>query len=142
MPIAVKIDHVAIAAEDTAAMARWYERVLGLVIHLESGPTAPQTQKVFMIGPPVAPADAQKGLRQGSMIEVMPRNETPRHDRNSHEPGLSHVAWHVQDFDAALAHLREQKVHFLSEVIQAIGGGRLISFADNEGNMMQILERK
>jgi glyoxylase I family protein len=141
MPIAVKVDHIAIAADSTQAMAKWYQRVLGLVTHLESGPTPPQTQKVFMIGPSVKGGPAE-GLHQGSMIEVMPRNETPRHDRNSHEPGLSHIAWHVKDFDAALDHLRAQKVHFLSEVIQAIGGGRLISFADCEGNMMQIVERK
>ena len=76
------------------------------------------------------------------MIEVMPRNETARHERNSHEPGISHVAWAVADFDAALAHLKAKNVKFLSDVIAAIGGGRIISFADCEGNMMQIVERK
>jgi catechol 2,3-dioxygenase-like lactoylglutathione lyase family enzyme len=138
--IAGRLDHVAIAADNTEAMAKWYQRVLGLVTHAAVGPNPPQTQKVFMIGPPANRSAA--GFTQGMMIEVMPKNQTPRHNRNSHEPGWSHTAWYVADFDAALAHLRECKVKFLSDVIQAIGGGRIISFEDCEGNMTQIVERK
>ena len=128
---------MALAANDTDAMVRWYKDVLGLVVHVESGPNPPQTQKVYLIGPP-----ATHGVAQGMMIEVMPRNDTPRHERNSHEPGWSHTAWYVADFDAALAHLKKHNVKFLSDVIAAIGGGRIISFADCEGNMTQIVERK
>jgi catechol 2,3-dioxygenase-like lactoylglutathione lyase family enzyme len=139
LKISGRLDHVAIAAENTDTMVKWYEKILGLVVHVESGPNPPQTQKVYLIGPP---AETGKGIPQGMMIEVMPRNETPRHERNSHEPGLSHVAWYVYDFDAALAHLRASNVKFLSDVIAAIGGGRIVSFADCEGNMTQIVERK
>ena len=139
MQIATRLDHVAIAADNTDAMVKWYEEMLGLVVHVASGPNAPQTQKVYLIGPP---AGAAGGILQGMMIEVMPRNDTARHERNSHEPGISHVAWAVADFDAALAHLKAKNVKFLSDVIPAIGGGRIISFADCEGNMTQIVERK
>ncbi len=147
-----RLDHFAIAAADTTAMVAWYERVLGLVVHAEAGPIAPQTQKVYLIGPPPPPLLTEKtnesstrvmlGLRQGWMIEVMPRNDSPRHARNSHEPGLSHGAWCVADFDEGLAHLRACNVKFLGEIVQAVGGGRIISFQDCEGNMMQIVERK
>ncbi|HVS73590.1 MAG TPA: VOC family protein [Phycisphaerae bacterium] len=133
-----RLDHFAIAAENTDAMVAWYEKVLGLVVHVVSGPNPPQKQKVYLIGP----AGASGGLAQGYMIEVMPRNETPRHNRNSHEPGLSHAAWCVENFDEALAHLKANGVKFLSEVIPAIGGGRIVSFEDCEGNMTQIVERK
>ena len=131
-----RLDHVAIAADNVSAMAAWYGTVLGLEVVVEAGPNPPQTQKVFLIGPA-----SGKGIAGGMMIEVMPRNETVRHERNSHEPGLSHVAFAVADFAAALGHLRSCQVRFLSEVIEAIGGGRLISFADLEGNMLQIIER-
>jgi catechol 2,3-dioxygenase-like lactoylglutathione lyase family enzyme len=136
--IAGRLDHVAIAAESTDAMVKWYEEVLGLVVHASGGPTPQQTQKVYLIGPP---AREGGGIGQGMMIEVMPRNATGRHERNSHEPGISHVAWYVVDFDAALGHLKGKGVRFLSEVIQAVGGGRIVSFADCEGNMTQIVER-
>jgi glyoxylase I family protein len=144
MRIATRLDHIAIAAADTTGMVKWYERVLGLVVHVEAGPNPPQTQKVYLIGPPPPPIEGTgvAGVRQGMMIEVMPRNDTPRHERNSHEPGLSHVAWAVADFDAAMKHLKECKVKFLGEMVEAVGGGRLQSFADYEGNMMQMVERK
>jgi catechol 2,3-dioxygenase-like lactoylglutathione lyase family enzyme len=144
MLIAGRLDHLAIAAEDTTAMVKWYERVLGLVVHVEAGPIPPATQKVYLIGPPMA-RGAQRagaeGIRQGMMIEVMPRNDSPRAERKSHDPGISHAAWYVADFDGALAHLRAQGVSFLGDVIRAVGGGRIISFSDCEGNMMQIVER-
>jgi catechol 2,3-dioxygenase-like lactoylglutathione lyase family enzyme len=136
-----RLDHLAIAAADTTALVAWYERVLGLVVHLEREPKAPQTQKVYFIGPPVDGAGTA-GVRQGMMIEVMPRNDTPRHERNSHEPGLSHAAWAVSDFDRVMTHLKECGVKLLGETIQAMGGGRLQSFLDCEGNMMQIVERR
>lgn len=131
-----RLDHFAIAADNTDAMVAWYEKVLGLVTYIAAGPNPPQTQKVYLIGPP-----SQPGMTHGHMIEVMPKNTTPRHHRNSHEPGLSHAAWCVADFDAALAHLKSHNVKFLSDVIPAIGGGRIISFEDCEGNMTQIVER-
>ena len=136
-----RLDHLAIAAADTAGLVKWYERVLGLVVHMEAGPNPPQTQKVYLIGPPVDGAGSA-GVRQEMMIEVMPRNDTPRHERNSHEPGLSHAAWAVGDFDRVMTHLKECGVTLLGETIQALGGGRLQSFLDCEGNMMQIVERR
>ena len=136
MEIAKRLDHVAIAADDTQAMVAWYERVLGLTVHAVAGPNSKQKQNAYLIGP------AGGAVKAGMMIEVMPRNDTPRHTRDSHEPGLSHVAWVVSDFDGALAHLRSQQMRFLSDVLEALGGGRIISFADCEGNMMQIVERK
>jgi len=136
-----RLDHFAIAAADTAGLVKWYERVLGLVVHVEAGPNPPQTQKVYLIGPPVDGAGSA-GVRQGMMIEVMPRNDTPRHERNSHEPGLSHAAWAVVDFDRVLGHLKDCGVTLLGEVGQATGGGRIQSFLDCEGNMVQIVERR
>jgi len=144
MVIAGRLDHFAIAAEDTGAMVKWYGRVLGLVVHAEAGPNPPATQKVYLIGPPIMSGPRQagaEGIKQGMMIEVMPRNESPRAKRQSHDPGISHAAWYVADFDGALTHLKREGVSLLSDVIKAVGGGRIISFSDCEGNMMQIVER-
>ena len=96
----------------------------------------PQKQKVHLVGP------LANGLAAGSMIEIMPRNDVPRNNRGSHDPGHSHLAWCVTDFDAGLAHLKAAGVKLLGETVEAIGGGRIISFEDCEGNMIQIVERK
>jgi glyoxylase I family protein len=135
MQIAGRLDHLAIAADSTDGMVAWYERVLGLVVHAVSGPNPPQKQKVYLIGPP-------GGIQSGSMIEVMPGNEKARVERLTHDSGLSHAAWYVADFDAALAHLKKCEVTFSGDIVNAVGGGRLISFLDCEGNLMQIVERK
>ena len=137
MTITPRLDHYAIAAANTDAMVAWYGRVFGLVVHAQAGPTAPATQKVYLIGPPAA-----HGIKQGMMIEVMPHNGATRHDRKSHDPGLSHTAWYVPDFDAALAHIKSCNVKFTSDIVTAVGGGRIISFEDCEGNLTQIVERK
>ncbi len=143
MLIAARLDHVAIAAENTDAMVKWYEETLGLVIHAVAEPRADQVQKTYLIGPPVprGSRSASDGVYHGMMVEVMPRNSALRHDRAATDAGLSHVAWYVADFDVALAHLKARNVKFLSEILTAVGGGRIISFADCDGNMTQIVER-
>jgi len=138
MQITGRLDHVAIGAENPDEMVKWYERVLGLVVHAETGPLEGAKHKTYLIGPP-AP---ENGLTRGMMMEIMPRNNSPRQERTIRQPGLSHVAWAVTDFDGALAHLKKCAVEFLGEIGQAVGGGRIISFADCDGNMMQIVERK
>ena len=130
-----RLDHVAIAADDTVALAAWYKRILGLQIVVQAGPKPDQTQKTFLVGP------SQEDLQRGSMIEIMPRNANPRHGRVAADPGISHIAWQVSDFDAAVAHLQREGVVFLGDIVQAVGGGRLISFSDCEANMIQIVER-
>jgi catechol 2,3-dioxygenase-like lactoylglutathione lyase family enzyme len=136
----VRLDHFAIAADDTTAMAAWYQKVLGLEVVAQRDPVPPDEQIVYMIAPRSRDPKVQ-GVHFGMMIEVMPRNKTARHVRNSHEPGLSHVAWCVSDFDAALAHLKACEVKITSGILQAIGGWRIICFEDCEGNMTQIVER-
>jgi len=130
------LDHVAIAADDTLSMVKWYQRMLGLEIVAQTEPQEPSGQRTYLIGPP-----CNVGVRHGMMLEVMPRNEHVRRPRDSHDPGISHVAWRVENFDAAYAHLSAAGVGFVGAVVQAVGGGRLISFVDCEGNLMQIVER-
>ncbi len=135
-PAATGLDHVAIAADDTVALTRWYEKTLGLVVVFELPAKAPASQPTFLIGPPAA-----GGLRGGMMLEIMPRNQCPRHPRQSHDAGISHIALRVSDFDAMHERLKACGVTFLGKEIQGVGGGRLISFADSEANMIQIIDR-
>ncbi len=135
------LDHVAIAADNTEQMVVWYNRMLGLVVVARTNPTDPAQQVTYLIGPP-ASGDASRGVHAGMMMEIMPRNDHVRRPRDSHDAGISHVAWLVTDFDEAYAHLSAQGVGFVGSVVQAVGGGRLISFVDCEGNLMQIVERK
>lgn len=131
------LDHVAIAADNTEQMVQWYSRMLGMVILAQTEPMESSGQRTYLIGPPTC-----RNAFGGMMLEIMPRNEHVRRPRESHDPGISHIAWMVEDFDEAYAHLAGQGVGFVGSVVGAVGGGRLISFVDCEGNLTQIVERK
>lgn len=118
------IDHPAVAAEDVDELADWYCRVLGY-------------RKAFRHEKPVWMLQAP----DGTLLEVMPRDETPRPERTTWTPGWSHLALRVRDFDAAVRYLDDRGVRWTGEAVEAIGGGRVRSFRDPDGNMLQIVTR-
>lgn len=118
------IDHPAVAAEDVDALSDWYVQTLGY-------------EKVFRHDKPVWILRA----RDGTLLEVMPRDETPRPERTVWTPGWSHLAIRVSDFEQAEALLNEKGVHWTGDEVEAVGGGRVRNFVDLDGNMVQIVER-
>lgn len=123
-PVFLGIDHPAVAAEDVDALSEWYVETLGY-------------EKVFRHDKPVWILRAH----DGTLLEVMPRDETPRPERTTWTPGWSHVAIRVSDFEQAQAALTEKGVQWTGDEMNAIGGGRVRNFVDPDGNMLQILER-
>ncbi len=118
------IDHPAVAAEDVDTMADWYCEVLGYEKHFR------HEKPVWILR-----------ARDGTLLEIMPRDNTSRPERTTWTPGWSHLAIRVSDFDQAQRQLEERGVKWTGVEIGAIGGGRVRNFADPEGNMLQILER-
>src|SRR5262245_58973500 len=57
------IEHIAIAAADTAGLARWYRDVLGFRVVVEGTPGG-----IWFVGPPEGAA----------VVEIVPANEAPR----------------------------------------------------------------
>mgnify|MGYP002781023589 FL=1 len=118
------IDHPAVAAEDVEALADWYCATFGY-------------EKWFFHPKPVWMLRAP----DGTLLEVMPRDDTPRPERTTWTPGWSHVALRVEDLDAAIRFLDEKGVVWGGEPVEAIGGGRVRTLIDPDGNMLQILQR-
>ncbi len=118
------IDHPAVAAEDVDGLSDWYCDVLGYEKVVR------QEKPVWILRAP-----------DGTLLEVMPRDDTPRPVRTTWTPGWSHLALRVDDFDAAMAELEQQGVQWTGEEMGAVGGGRVRNFLDPEGNMLQILQR-
>ncbi len=127
------IDHPAIACHDVPRQVEWYCRQLGMrVVAAADGiPTS------ALVG-------YGEDARGGAVIEMMPAKDPgpPVAEAGRFQPGLRHLALRVSDFDAAYASLRAAGVTFLSEPGQAMGGGRIVSFRDPEGNELQIVERQ
>lgn len=118
------IDHPAVAANDVDILADWYCDVFGY-------------EKWFHHPKPVWMLKAP----DGTLLEVMPKDDTARPERTTWTPGWSHIALRVENIDDAIAYLDTKGVQWGSETVEAIGGGRVRNLFDPDGNMVQILQR-
>lgn len=125
MPVILGIDHPAIAVSDVIRVSAWYCRVLGYTVQHRDDAKPAQLLR--------AP--------DGTFLEVMPQLAVPRPLRECCTPGHSHLAFRVADYAKAVAWLDGQGVTWLGDEVTAMGGGRLRSFSDPDGNMLQIVER-
>jgi glyoxylase I family protein len=124
MHIFTGIDHPAVAANDVDQLADWYCSVLGYQKHFR------HDKPVWILKAP-----------DGTLIEIMPKDETPRPERTTWTPGWSHLALRVSDIEKAIELLDAKGVQWGGELTNAIGGGRVRTFYDPDGNMLQIVER-
>ncbi len=124
------IDHPAIACFDVSRQIEWYCRNLGMKVVAQND-----------LDPPTALVGYDQF--RGTTIELMPaRDPGPNPDEGARfQPGLRHLALRVTNFDQAFAQLKERGIKFITEVGPAVGGGRIASFRDPEGNELQIVER-
>ncbi|MGD0541908.1 MAG: VOC family protein [Tepidisphaeraceae bacterium] len=123
------IDHPAICCHDVNGQVQWYCRHLGFKQIASNDKTPPSVLLGFEEG--------------GAMIEVMPVKDTGPSPAQTprFQPGLRHLALRVSDFEEAYRRLNNLGVKFLFEPVQALGGGRCVSFRDPEGNELQIVQR-
>ena len=150
-----QIDHVNIVVEDLERMVSFYCDVLGLK----------ETKRVTISGEWVATtvgfSDVHADVvylefESGPRIELI-RYNRPAADRPAgvdrpNAPGLRHIAFRIEDIDAAVARLQRAGVKFFSRDVQQVpdtqvtyAGGirkRLIYFADPEGNLLEFCEYK
>jgi glyoxylase I family protein len=120
------VEHVAIAATDTAGLAGWYVDNLGFEVVTDGGPRG-----IWFIGPPGG----------GATIEIIPASEAPRAERARNDAGWSHLAFTVADFEAARRALAQKGIAFQGEPRQLDDGGWIGFFPDGEGNVLQIVQR-
>src|SRR5690606_6673061 len=118
------VDHPALAADDVDQLADWYCKVLGYQPYFR------HDKPVWMLRAP-----------DGTLLEIMPKDETPRPDRTTWTPGWSHLAIRVENIDEAITYLDEKGVKWDGAKVPAIGGGWVRNLIDPDGNMLQILER-
>jgi glyoxylase I family protein len=126
------IDHPAIACYDVQKLTDWYCATFGMRVIGTNGKTPPS----LMLG-------YGDSLSGPAMLETMPAREPgPKPaETNRFCAGLRHMAIRVSNFDKAYDHLKKAGIEFLGEPVIAVGGGRIVSFRDPEGNELQIVER-
>lgn len=123
------IDHPAVAADDVEKLSDWYCEVFGYekwFLHRTIQPL----KFVWMLKAP-----------DGTLLEIMPKDDTMRQERTTWTPGWSHLALRVENIQTAIDYLDNQKVTWGGNLMDAIGGGKVRNLFDPEGNMLQILQR-
>ena len=117
---------MAIAANETGALARWYIDTLGFRAVVDGGPTG-----TWFIVPPEG----------GALIEIIAASDAPAQERARNDPGWSHLAFTVSDFDATVEDLKAKGVVFTDVSAMQASGSRLAFFLDRDGNVLQIVSR-
>lgn len=116
------IEHFAIASPNPKRLAEWY------VANLDFEITFEYAGNYFV------------EAKNGALIEIIPA-EGEKAEIAMRTPGLRHVAISVSAFDAAYAQLRQQGVVFVGEPYEN-QGNRLVFFADPDGNLIHLIQRK
>jgi catechol 2,3-dioxygenase-like lactoylglutathione lyase family enzyme len=121
----ISVEHIAIPAANPVALKNWYERVLGAKSVWDNGQNPP----TFLIA------------LANVWFEIYAA-EAPLPGRGNHKlAGFRHLALRVDSLVAAQAELEKHGVNFTEEVRPAAGGGKVLFFADGEGNLLHLVER-
>ena len=148
------IDHVNIVVRDLPRMLDFYTRVLGLRVTKRvtiSGAWIDQTVALQDVTAECVYMDLPSGPRIELLKYLTPPGADPQGLGVSNTIGLRHMAFRVDDIDAAVARLRGADVRFFSGVqdvptsqVTYAGGvrKRLVYFHDPEGNLLELCEYK
>jgi glyoxylase I family protein len=120
------IEHIGLPARDPAVLKDWYGRVLGAQVVFDNRQTPP----TFLVEAP-----------GGVLIEIYPGDTSVPATSNNRLCGWRHVALRVKSIDAAQAELATRGVTWNEPIKPAGGGGRVLFFADGEGNLLHLVER-
>ena len=120
------VEHVGIYARDSAALAAWYARILGLkeIRRLERGDRPPV---VFL------------GGERGTVVEILPTDAEPV-ERDLSSPGFTHLGVVVDDLDAQRERLSGLGVEVWG-VRSTSNGWKIGYFRDPEGNTLELVQR-
>jgi glyoxylase I family protein len=121
----ISVEHIAIPATDPVALKNWYERVVGVQTVFDNGEHPP----TYI-------------LSLGNVWFEIYQATAPLAERGNNKlAGFRHLALRVDSLDAAKAELEKRGVKFTEEIRLAAGGGRVLFFADLEGNLLHFVER-
>ena len=121
----ISVEHIAIPAADPVALKNWYERVLGARPVWDNGHNPPTC--LISLG--------------NVWFEIYAADTSLEATRNNKLAGFRHLALRVDSLDAAKTELEKRGVKFTEEARPAAGGGKVLFFADCEGNLLHFVER-
>jgi glyoxylase I family protein len=116
------VEHVAIATVNPQELAEWYIERLGFAPLLDTGTT------VYIKSP------------NSVILEFVKADNVPARPQ-IRDAGLRHLAFAVDDLEAAHAQLKSAGVEFEAAPV-SLTGLRLFFFRDPEGNYLHLVQRE
>ena len=150
----MQLDHVNLVVQDLEAMTTFYAEVLGLKITKRvtiSGEWIGKTVGLGEVNADVVYLDFPAGPRVELIRYNRPAMHRPPNVDLPNAPGIRHLAFRIDDIDAAAARLNLAGVKLFSDVqtvpdtqVTYAGGvrKRLVYFQDPEGNLLELCEYK
>jgi catechol 2,3-dioxygenase-like lactoylglutathione lyase family enzyme len=151
----MQIDHINLVVSDLEGMTAFYTTILGLSVTKRvtiSGEWIGRTVGLGDVHADVVYLDFPAG---GPRIELIRYNRPAMHRPPNvdlpNAPGIRHLAFRIDDIDAAAARLNRAGVKLFSDVqsvpdtqVTYAGGvrKRLVYFQDPEGNLLELCEYK
>ncbi len=143
----LSVEHLGLAARDTAALKDWYVRVLGGRVVFDNGqqPAAFFVELGGGLMIEIYPATNSLTTLCEMMslfpVEFLPIVEEIADTTNNGLAGWRHLALRVDSIEAARRELESRGVAFTESPKPAGGGGRVLFFKDPEGNLLHFVER-
>ena len=131
----LKLDHVGIAVEDLDASLAVYEGILGMKLH---GTEEVAEQKVKTAFLPLGDTEVEL------LATTDPEGPIGKFIAAKGQ-GVQHLAFRVEDIDAALAELKQKGVRLIDEAPRYGAGGARIAFIHpkaTNGVLVELCERK
>lgn len=125
-PIHSSVEHIGLAALNPTVLAAWYCDVLGAREIWNNGQQPPA---VFL------------ALPGGPILEIYPTDAAVPQTRDNRTAGWRHLALRVPNVETAQLELTRRGVVWTDPIKPAGGGGRVLFFADPEGNLLHLVER-
>jgi catechol 2,3-dioxygenase-like lactoylglutathione lyase family enzyme len=120
------LEHIGFLARDPETLKNWYVRTLGATVAFASN-TQPPAYLVRLPG--------------GVMLEIGAAASFENDASNNTVIGFRHLALCVDNIESSRAILEKNGVRFTETTKPAGGGGRVLYFADAEGNLLHLVER-
>lgn len=117
------MEHIAVYAKDTKALADWYVRVFGFKIVYDNG------KGTYF----VAAADK-------SMIEICVADTEPK-KTGTNESGIRHIALSTDNIEEMTKKLMDEGVEVVKPMVISDKGIGTFFFRDIEGNIFHLIQR-
>lgn len=122
----LSVEHLGLAARNTPSLRDWYVNTLGAEVLFANDHTPP----AFLLR-----------LPGGAVIEIYPAHRSNDDISDNRLGGWRHIALRVDSIEATRTSLSSRGVHFTEDIKPAGGGGRVLFFKDEEGNLLHLVER-